>query len=218
MTTPNSQLPTPKAQRPRPTGRREKAVWGTCVRLAAVAGLAALSASCGTQVTQGTTSSYLIMTSLQGEPGGSGSFGPTLQSDVVSDTGTKVSDLGQAAFQLALKDPGGTASPNTPTQNNFITVTGYHVQYIRSDGRNTQGVDVPYAFDGALTATVSGNTTVTFTLVRLQAKLEAPLAALATNNIPFTAVAQVTFYGHDQTGRDASVTGSIEITFANFAG
>ena len=50
------------------------------------------------------------------------------------------------------------------------------MRYIRADGRNTPGVDVPYGFDGALTATVSGSTTVGFELVRHIAKEEAPLA------------------------------------------
>jgi hypothetical protein len=53
--------------------------------------------------------------------------------------------------------------------------------------------------------------------VRHQAKQEAPLAALATNPIIITTIAKVTFYGHDQTGRSASVTGNIEVAFGNFA-
>ncbi len=201
---------------------RGKAVWGSRIRRAAVIAVAALSTSCGTNVSNGTGSSYLILTSLQGANGATPSqFASTVNSDVVSTVNnvqTVLNDVGQASFQLAMKDPGGTASPNSPTPNNFITLTGYHVQYVRTDGRNTQGVDVPYAFDSGLSTTVSSTTTVTFTLVRVQAKLEAPLAALASNNIPLTVIAQVTFYGHDQTGRDASVSGNIEITFANFAG
>ena len=47
-------------------------------------------------------------------------------------------------------------------------MTQYHVQYVRSDGHNIEGVDVPYAFDGGLGGTVSGDTTVGFTLVRNQ--------------------------------------------------
>ena len=45
-------------------------------------------------------------------------------------------------------------NPNGPTSNNAITVNRYRVTYRRSDGRNTPGVDVPYAFDGAVTFTV----------------------------------------------------------------
>ena len=52
--------------------------------------------------------------------------------------------------------------------------------YRRSDGRNTPGVDVPYAFDGAVTFTVppGDDVAIPFELVRIQAKFEAPLAQL----------------------------------------
>ncbi|PYR89304.1 MAG: hypothetical protein DMF84_25250 [Acidobacteria bacterium] len=162
----------------------------------------------------------MILTSLQAAPGNKpGSLGSFLLSDVrtvVDNVPTTFNDVGQASFELALKDAGPTGSANAPSQNNGITLTQYHVQYVRSDGHNTPGVDVPFAFDGALTQTVSAAASVGFTLVRNQAKSEAPLQALVLNNIPFTVVAQVTFYGHDQTGHEVSVSGNIEITFADF--
>lgn len=195
-----------------------KAVWGAAVRIACAALLAGASASCGQLTRQGQASSYLILTSLEGASGATpGTFSTVVLSDVVTVVNgvtTFFNDLGQATVQLALKDP--TAVPNTPSTNNFITITQYHVQYARTDGRNTPGVDVPYAFDGAMTTTVSGSTTLGFTLVRNDAKLEPPLLALRSNNIPLTTIATVTFYGHDQTGREVSVSGNIEITFANF--
>jgi hypothetical protein len=194
------------------------ALFGTRVGL--MIALALLS-SCGDQTRQGQASSYLVLTTLQGA---SGAKPDTLSSVVSSDvitvvngTPTFFADPGSATFQLALKDPGSSTSPNTPTPNNYITLTQYHVQYKRSDGRNVEGVDVPYAFDGAVTTTVSDTATVAFTLVRNQAKLEAPLKALALNTtMVITTIAEVTFYGHDQTGREVSVTGNIEISFANF--
>ena len=209
------------AETPRKPVRR-KAVWGTRALLAAaLALLALLTSSCGTQVREGTASSYLIITSLTGANGADPTkFGSTVNSDVVSVVNgatTFFDDPGQASFQLALRDPGGTASPNTPSVNNAITITQYRVEYSRTDGRNTQGVDVPYAFSGAVTATVASTASVGFTLVRHDAKLEAPLLALRSNtNIPITCIATVSFYGHDQTGREVSVSGKIEITFANF--
>jgi hypothetical protein len=199
----------------------KKVVWGGRARLGAVVLLASLgSASCGDAVRQGQASSYLIITALEAAPGSSpGQFGGVLASDVVTvvnDVPTAFADVGRVTFQLAMKDVGPPGSPTAPTTNNYITVNRYRVRYIRTDGRNTEGVDVPYGFDGAITGTVGGTASFAFTLVRLQAKMEAPLAALAVNGNTISTIAQVTFYGHDQTGRETSVTGQISINFANW--
>ena len=109
-------------------------------------------------------------------------------------------------------------STTAPTTANFITINRYRVRFTRADGRNTPGVDVPYGFDGAVTATVSGPTTIPFELVRHIAKLEAPLEALARNFVIISTIAEITFYGNDQTGREVSVTGQMLVSFGNFAG
>ena len=196
------------------------AVWGAGVRLGSVLSCALLLSSCGDMVREGTASSYLILTTLQGASGAKpGTFSSTVLSDVitvVNNVPSTFNDPGQATFQLALKDPGSANSPNQPSINNAITVTQYHVKYVRSDGHNIEGVDVPFAFDGAVTATVNPAATVGFTLVRHTAKEEAPLATLKSGAAPLTVIAQVTFFGHDQTGREVSVSGNIEITFSNF--
>jgi hypothetical protein len=199
-----------------------KAIWGVGMRLAGAVGLILVSVSCGTLTRQGTSSSYLIVTSLEAAPGGltAGTFGSVLLSDVIvvkDGVASIYSDQGRVTFGLGLKDPGPSTSPSTPTQNNFITVNRYHVRYIRADGHNIEGVDVPYAFDDAFTVTVSGETTAGFTVVRNQAKQEAPLAALALNPIVVSTIAEVTFYGHDQTGREVSAVGNVSVSFANFA-
>ena len=75
---------------------------------------------------------------------------------------------------------------------------------------------MPYAFDGATTSTISGSGTVGFMLVRNQAKLEAPLKALAQNLQVISTIAEVTFYGHDQNGREVTVIGQMDVGFANF--
>jgi len=196
-----------------------KAVWGARIgRALAPVAAAVLLSGCGDYATNGSGSSYLVLTSLQGGRGQSGTLGSVLESDVLNvdpTTGNQsiISDRGQAAFTLQMKDVGGAA----PSPVNAITVTQYHVEYIRSDGRNVQGVDVPFAFDGGVTTTITNTGTVSFTLVRNQAKLEAPLKALSLNGLVITTIAKVTFYGHDQTGREVSVTGNIEVSFANFA-
>jgi hypothetical protein len=199
-----------------------KAVWGVGLRRAGAVGLILASVSCGSLTRQGTSSSYLIVTSLEAAPGGvtAGTFGSVLLSDVIvvkDGVASIYSDQGRVTFGLGLKDPGPSTSPATPTQNNFITVNRYHVRYIRADGHNIEGVDVPYAFDDAFTVTVSGDTTAGFTAVRNQAKQEAPLAALALNPIVVSTLAEVTFYGHDQTGREVSAVGNLSVSFANFA-
>lgn len=199
---------------------RRKAVWGGRVKLAAVMLCGLALSSCSKAIRTGQSPAYLVITSLQGANGGgsnSGSFGTTLASDVITlvpkDTGTPTifGDSGRASFQLQMKD-----SLDTPSPVNAITLTQYHVKYVRADGRNVQGVDVPYEFDGAVTLTVSDSATVGFTLVRNQAKMEAPLAALSNNPGVISTIAEVTFYGQDQNGRAVSVSGRIGVDFSNF--
>jgi hypothetical protein len=212
---------------------------GRALAIVAAAALGAPSmAGCTSKQLQGTSPAYLIVDSLQAASGADPTkFGTELDSDVITlvkatdangkqvDVATVFVDLGQINLSLALKDPGAASSPNAPTSANFITVTRYHVQFVRADGKNIEGTDVPYSFDGAVTATISGSdASVPFTLVRSQAKTEAPLSALAQGSpmvVPaanvLSAIANVTFYGTDQSGREVSVTGSISVHFGNFA-
>jgi hypothetical protein len=189
------------------------------------------SASCGNLVRQGRSPSLLVIDSLTGASGADpGKFGGTLASDVVTLVSKTVNgqqvrvptiydDLGQVQLHIQLKDPGTTGTPSTPSAFNSVKIERYHVSYRRSDGRNTQGVDVPYAFDGAFTATITGSPVqVGFTLVRIQAKSEAPLQALdgGGGRFAISTIADVTFYGHDLAGNDVQETGSISIDFADW--
>jgi hypothetical protein len=94
------------------------------------------------------------------------------------------------------------------------------VVFRRSDGRNTQGVDVPYAFDGGLTFTVpsAGTASGTFAMVRIQAKGEPPLRNMANNGGAqiISTVAEITFYGKDQAGNDVVATGTMSVNFGDF--
>jgi hypothetical protein len=108
---------------------------------------------------------------------------------------------------------------NVPTtSNNQIVITRYHVDFVRADGRNTPGVDVPYGFDGAVAATIppNGSSGFGFELVRHTAKSEPPLAQLQKNFPIIHAIARVTFYGHDLVGNDISATGSMSVDFGDF--
>jgi hypothetical protein len=112
--------------------------------------------------------------------------------------------------------------PNLGTSHyNNVVFDRYRVTFVRSDGRNTPGVDVPYSFDGVMNLFLELGTDNSsgFTLVRQQAKLEPPLVNLAGNGgaIVISTIAQVDFYGADRAGRAISVTGYINVTFADFA-
>ena len=94
--------------------------------------------------------------------------------------GSIFEDNGRVALSIAMKD---VTNPTGPSANNLITLNRYRVEYRRTDGRNTPGEDVPYAFEGAMGVTITDQaTSVVFTLVRAQAKLEKPLVTLVGTN------------------------------------
>ena len=177
-------------------------------RLVMVGGALVAAGACAAAGRPGEASSYLIVDSLLTDDGST-----TLASDVLTAGGI-LEDSVKASFRLEMKDPNALS----PSPVNHITLRGYRVSFSRADGRNTQGVDVPYAFDGAMTATVSGSITATIVLVRAQAKLEAPLRALAGGGgaLAIATFADVVFYGADQAGHDVTVTARISVTFADW--
>ena len=201
------------------------------IRLIGLAALIAASISCGDVVRQGSSPVYLVIDSLTGTRGAAqvGQPGTTLISDVITNITapdpcstlkpcpTVFGDNGTVTLRAPLKDIGATSSLS-PTSNNEVTINRVHVEYIRADGRNTQGVDVPFAFDSALTGTVpaGGRLTLGFELVRNVAKRESPLVQLQTSSNFIAAIAKVTFYGTDRTGNSVSVQGQISIEFGNF--
>jgi hypothetical protein len=199
-------------------------------RFIVLAALAATAASCG-NARDGRSPVFLGIDSLTGAQGGptAGTPASTLISDIQRDVTspapcttinpcpTFFNDLGQASLRIVLKD---VTNPAGPTSNNDVTITRYHVAYRRADGHNTPGVDVPFGFDGAATATITGTsaTTIGFELVRTVAKEESPLVQLLSNNSIITMLADVTFFGKDRAGNDISVTGTIQIDFGSFVG
>ena len=191
-------------------------------RLAALllmAGAATAVAGCSKTVREGQSPAYLVLQRLEaaaGSSGSSGTFTTVLRSDVRTK-GSIFEDNGSVTLLLALKD---VTNPTGPTTNNLITLNRYRVEFRRTDGRNAQGEDVPYAFEGAMTMTVTdAPSSATFTLVRAQAKLEKPLITLTGGNgaLVISTIADVTFFGKDQTGRDVTVSGAISVNFADWA-
>jgi hypothetical protein len=196
---------------------RNKAVWGSGVVIAGAVLLMLASAGCGEMTREGTASSYLVLDLLEAAPGAEPEeFGGNLHSDVITvvdDVAGVYPDIGQVTLRLAMKDP-----LLSPSSTNAITITRYRVEYKRTDGQNRPGIDVPFGFDGGMTITVAGDSvTGSFEIVRHVSKLEAPLRALVVNGVIISTIAEVTFFGRDQTGREVSVMGRIQIDFGNFA-
>lgn len=199
-----------------------------------LAAIAACTPACGDVVRSGRSPVFLVIDSITGAKGGGSGAGTqsnVLLSDVqylstspdpctaTAPCATVFNDTGTATFHLSLKDIGTSAVATSPSSNNQVTLTRYHVSYRRADGRNTPGVDVPYPFDGAATVTVpiSGPASIGFELVRHVAKGEAPLVQLINNSSVITTLADVTFYGQDLVGNEIQATGSIQVDFGNFA-
>ena len=202
------------------------------VGLAAMLAGVVASVSCGDVSRTGRAPAFLVIDSLTAASGAKpGEFGNVLLSDVVTlvqqtvggiDTqvSTFYEDIGQVQVRVLLKDQGNPGATAGPSNLNWLKINRYRIVYRRADGRNTPGVDVPYPFDGSITATIT-NTPFTFgfTIVRIQAKREAPLMALRSGGgaVAISTIADVTFSGEDMVGNEFESTGSISINFADWA-
>jgi hypothetical protein len=188
--------------------------------------LVVATASCGDAVRQGSSPSFLVMDSLMGKSGGhSTPLSETLQSDVIVFLSspapctpelpcpTVFSDSGQVVLRLVPKNIGVA-----PTENNTVTISRYHISFRRADGRNTPGVDLPFGWDGAVTATVvpGESRQIVFELIRHVTKEEPPLVQLIANPSIIHTIAEITFYGTDLVGNAVTVTGNMSIEFGNF--
>jgi hypothetical protein len=114
---------------------------------------------------------------------------------------------------------------NVPQVAAAVLIERYDVRYFRSDGRNTEGVDVPYRISGNITTAVdvgtgSGdNVTFPIEVVRRQAKLEPPLANLAGSGgaLVLTCFAEITIHGRTVAGEAVEARGRLQIDFADLA-
>jgi hypothetical protein len=116
---------------------------------------------------------------------------------------------------------------NVPQIPMAVFLERYEVRYYRSDGRNTEGVDVPYRISGDLTIVVdvgtdaAQNVTFPIEVVRRQAKLEPPLSNLTGpvpdtingGNVILTTFAEVALYGRTVAGETVSDKRSLQINF-----
>jgi hypothetical protein len=204
-------------------------------RILAAASLMAAT-SCSSTVRSGDSPMFLVINTLQGIAGGPTPGAPSsvLFSDVetimtsgIDSAGNQCTqtapcrgfvfnDSGQVVLSLARKD---VSAATAPTTNNQVTINRIRIHYRLADGSGVQGVTVPVDFDTFATATVppGGTVSIGFELIRAAAKRAAPLVGLVGGG-QLGATADVTFFGTDQIGNAISVTGSIQIEFANWAG
>jgi hypothetical protein len=185
-----------------------------------------LGAGCITEPDTLTDDSTNVLVEIVQMQGNSGE--PTGASETASDVFSDVCFANEEVPPCSTFNDNGVvtmrAFPKDPSQFsgniNAVTFERYRVTFIRADGRNVPGVDVPYPFDGAanFTVPVSGESIDrSFLLVRHQAKAESPLRELAVGGSQILSViAQVDFYGRDGSGRAIQVTGYLNITFADF--
>ena len=194
-----------------------KRIFGTAVLLAASVFLT----SCNPVENETESASLLIVESLTGLSM-AGIEGFFLQSDVlIQDAATGVTsvraDSAAASFRAATLDPNPLLGESP---YNDIQLTRYVVRYVRADGQNREGVDVPYTFEGSLSALIriGVSTTVSFVIVREVAKQEPPLLNLraAYPGDVLNVTAKVDFYGHDLANKAVKATGMLPITFANY--
>ena len=209
-----------------------RASYRPAIAAAGVIALLAGSVSCGDVVRQGRAPVIVVIDSLQAasgaEPGNMGGFllsdVQTLVDQTIAGQTVRVptifNDVAQVTMRLIPKDAGNGAVNLNPTPWNAVTINRYHITYLRADGRNTPGVDVPFPVDGAVTVTLSSSPTVIpFELVRHQQKLEQPLRALASlgGRIFISTIAEITFYGVDTMGNEVQAKGTISVSFGDYA-
>jgi hypothetical protein len=171
--------------------------------------LAGLSGCTPDYVTGNAASVNLIIASIN--------EGAQLDSDVRNgESSTFVcEDEVQVAVAVRNKNPNAPV-PSVPSA---VVLKSYEVKYFRTDGRGTEGVDVPYRITGNLTLAVdvqnSGTTSFPLEVVRRQAKVEPPLSSIYQTAL-LTVMAEITLYGETVSGQTVSASGRLQIDFADF--
>ncbi len=175
--------------------------------------------SCNVLENKTRSASVLVIQSIVGIPMPKGQEDSTaLDSDIVINPPSGkcyyfIGDIAKVTFTAKLLSPSRSA-----TFYNDIRVYRYRVRYIRTDGRNVEGVDVPYSYEGAMDVYVpiDGTVSWSFDIVRTTAKQEPPLINLIETNNVIEAIAIVDFYGEDMAGNKVTATGRLSIYFRDW--
>jgi hypothetical protein len=191
---------------------------------AALAAMAVLAVAACNPIENSTTSaSLLTVVSITGLDlsGKDANFtqSDVLHTDSTTGTSTITDDVAKAGLEASTLAP---APPAGISQYNDIQLDKIVVSYSRTDGRNTEGIDVPYSFEQNVSQVfrVGQQATITFIIVRATAKQEPPLIGLragATRGEVIYTNAKIVFYGHDLAGKMVTATGYLPVEFADFA-
>ncbi len=191
-------------------GRERTRAWPAAAGLGATLLVAVVSGSCTPSYVTGNDSPVnLIIASIN--------KGSELDSDVRNGENSSFVCPDVVPVSVAVRNK----NPNAPVPYvpGAVLLQSYEVRYFRTDGRGTEGVDVPYRITGNLSFSIdvanSGTSDVPIEVVRRQAKLEPPLSTIFQANI-LTLMAQVTLYGQTVAGQRVTASASFQIDFADY--
>ena len=202
------------------------------LKIVGIVGFAAMMTGCVPDwARQNNTGLIMAVSRVVGSQGGAGGTpGDILLSDVNPD----FNDDAIVTVSVFRKNP--LVSITSPLES--VRLESYTVRYFRTDGHSVEGVDVPHRITGVLNSVLilppGGDQTITadavVSIVRQQAKHEAPLVNLVGVRtvstgaliIPgqglITTIAEITVFARQvTTGEALSATGTLQVTFADFA-
>ena len=158
---------------------------------------------------QGDSPNTLLMTGINS--------GTPITSDVQISNGSICPDFATLRVENHLKNPLNTDA----SFRSDIVIERYDVRYFRSDGRSTEGVDVPFRITGNVAQEIqaSNSAVLNLEIVRRQAKLEPPLRNLQGlgGGQVVTMFAEVTLHARSTIQQSLNTaTARVQIDFADF--
>jgi len=158
---------------------------------------------------QGDSPNTLLMTGINS--------GTPITSDVQISNGSICPDFAALRVENHLKNPLNTDA----SFRSDVVIERYDVRYFRSDGRSTEGVDVPFRITGNVAQEIqaSNSAVLRLEIVRRQAKLEPPLRNLAGGGGAqiVTMFAEVTLHARSTIQQSLNTaTARVQIDFADF--
>jgi len=158
---------------------------------------------------QGDSPNTLLMTGINS--------GAPIDSDVRISSGGVCPDFVDLRVENHLKNPLNTDA----SFRSDIVIERYDVRYFRSDGRSTEGVDVPFRITGNVAQEIqaSNSAVLNLEIVRRQAKLEPPLRNLQGlgGGQVVTMFAEVTLHARSTIQQSLNTaTARVQIDFADF--